>query len=124
MYLQHYLYLYLYVSTLQHLAKDCQVCFHGGLFANPVKPQRCTTEPVGPLDGINKDVSGAKLLLTIIPVYPVDFCHILWILHVATCFCPLLKTQHHCMCPNGSCNLPLASHPSPPTHTSLYTRHS
>ena len=43
--------------------KDGRVCFHRRPFANAVKPQRCTTEPVNPLDGINKDVSGAKLLL-------------------------------------------------------------
>ena len=85
-------------------AKDGQVCFHRRPFANPVKPQRCTTEPVRSLDGINKDVGGAKLLLTTTSVYPV---------HCA-CICPLLKTQHHCLCPNGRCNLPLASHPPPP----------
>ena len=83
------------------MAKDGQVCFHRRLFADPVKPQRCTTEPVWPLDGINKDVAGAKLLLRTTSVYPVD----------CTCICPLLKTQHHCLCPNGWCNLPSASHP-------------
>ena len=91
------------------MAKDSQVCFHKRLFADPVKPQRCTTETVRPLDGINKDVGGAKLLLTTISVYPVD----------CTCICPLLKTQHHCLCPNGRCNLLSASHPPhhpPPTH--------
>ena len=80
---------------------------------------KTTTEPVRPLDGINKESSGAKLLLTTTSVYPV---------HCA-CFCPLLKTQHHCLCPNGSCNLPLVSHPpcnSPPlsTRPPPYTRHS
>ena len=91
-------------SCTKHIAKDGQVCFHGGLFANTVKPQRCTTEPVRSLDGINKDVSDSKLLLTTTSSYPV---------HCA-CFSPLLKTQHHCLCPNGSCNPPSASHPSPP----------
>ena len=86
------------------MAKDGQVCFHRRLFADPVKPQRCTTEPVRPLDGINKDVGGAKLLLMTTSVYPVD----------CACICPLLKTQHHCLCPNGRCNLPSASHPPPP----------
>ena len=58
-----------------------------------------------PLDGINKaDAGGAKLLLTPTSVYPVD----------CTCICPLLKTQHHCLCPNGRCNPPSASHPPPP----------
>ena len=59
------------------MAKDGQVCFHRGLFANPVKPQRCTTEPVRSLDGINKDVDGAKLLLTPTSVYT------LWIVPVS-----------------------------------------
>ena len=93
------------------MAKDGQVCFHRRLFADPVKPQRCTTEPVRPLDGINKDVGGAKLLLTTTSVYPVD----------CTCICPLLKTQHHCLCPNGRCNPPLASHPpTPPSHPLIH----
>ena len=90
------------------MAKDGQVCFYRRLFADPVKPQRCTTEPVKPLDGINKDVGGAKLLLTTTSVYPVD----------CTCICHLLKTQHHCLCPNGRCNPPSASH-SPP-HTLIH----
>ena len=34
-----------------------------------VKPQRSTTEPVWLPDGINKDVSGAKLLLMTTSVY-------------------------------------------------------
>ena len=36
------------------------VLLHRRLFSDPVKPQRCTTEPVRPLDGINKDVGGAN----------------------------------------------------------------
>ena len=84
------------------MAKDGQVCFHRRLFADPVKPQRCTTEPVRPLDSINKDVGGAKLLLT---TTSVD----------CACICPLLKTQHYCLCPNGRCNPPSASHPPPAT---------
>ena len=67
------------------MAKDGQVCFYKGLFANPVKPLRCTTEPVRPLDGINKDVDGAKLLPMTTSVYPVDCA---W-------FYLLLKPQHH-----------------------------
>ena len=43
------------------MAKDGQVCFRRRLFADPGKPQRCIIEPVKPLDGINKDVGGAKL---------------------------------------------------------------
>ena len=90
------------------MAKDGQVSFRRGLFVNPIKPQRHTTEPVRPLDGINKDVSGVKLLLTITSVYPVH----------CTCFCPLLKTQHYCLCPNGRCNPPSAFHP--PTHPIIH----
>ena len=86
------------------MAKDGQVSFHRGLFTDPVKPQRYTTEPMRPLDGSNKDVGGAKLLLTTTSLYLVD----------CTCICPLLKTQHHCLCPNGSCNPPSASHSLPP----------
>ena len=56
------------------MAKDGQVCFHRRLFANPLKPQRCTTEPVRPLDGINKDVNGAKLLLMATSIYPCGLC--------------------------------------------------
>ena len=95
------------------MAKDGQVCFHRGLFVDPVKPQRFTTEPVRPLDGINKDVGGAKLFLTTTSVYPVDY----------TCICPLLKTQHHCLCPNGGCDPLSASHPLPPspTHPLIHT---
>ena len=92
------------------MAKDGQVCFHRKLFVNPVKPQRCTTKPVRPLDGINKDVGGAKLLLTTTSVY---------LVHCA-CICPLLKTQHHCLCPNGTCNPPAASHPPPPAHPLIH----
>ena len=87
--------------------------FTEGFFADPVKPQRCTTEPVRPLDGINKDVGGAKLLLTTTSVYPVD----------CTCICLLLKTQQHCLCPNGRCNPPSASHPLPPPLTPLPPAH-
>ena len=87
------------------MAKDGQVYFHRRLFVDPVKPHRCTTEPVRPLDGINKDVGDAKLLLMTASVYPVG----------CACICPLLKTQHHCLCPNGRCNPPLTSHPPTPT---------
>ena len=96
------------------MAKDGQVWFHRRLFANPVKPQRFTTEPVRPLDGNNKDVDGAKLLLTTTSVYPVD----------CACICPLLKTQHHCLCPNERCNPPSASHPPPTTPCPPPTPHS
>ena len=46
------------------MAIDAKSAFTEDFFVDPVKPQRCNTEPVRPLDGINKDVGGAKLLLT------------------------------------------------------------
>ena len=98
----------------KHMAKDGQVCFYRRLFADPVNPQRCTTEPVKPLHGTNKDVSCAKLLLMTTSVYLVN----------RACSCPLLKTQHHCLCPNRSCNPPLASQtplPLTPTHSFIHT---
>ena len=86
------------------MAKDGQVYVHRRYFVDPVKPKRCTTEPVRPLYGINKDLGGAKLLLNTTSVYPVD----------CACIYPLLKTQHHYLCPNGRCNPPSASHPHHP----------
>ena len=98
------------------MAKDGQVCFHRRHFTNPVKPQRCTAEPVEPLNGINEDVGGAKLLLTTTSACPVD----------CACFWPL-QTQHYCLCPNGSFDLHFASHPPPaplpPTHSLIHATH-
>ena len=37
---------------------DGQVCFHRWLFIDPIKPWKCTTGPMEPVNGINKDVSG------------------------------------------------------------------
>ena len=85
----------------KHMTKDGQVCFHRRLFADPVKPQRCTTESVRPLDGIDKDVGSAKLLLTTTSVYPVD----------CACIYPLLKTQNHCVLMEGVTHLWLPTHP-------------
>ena len=62
----------LHSSTTQHMAKDGQVCFHKRLLADPVNTRKYTTEPVKPLDGTNKGVSGAKLQLKTTSVYPVD----------------------------------------------------
>ena len=89
------------------MAKDGQVCFHRSLFCPSCKTTKVTTEPVRPLDGINKDVGGAKLLLMTTFTYPVH----------CVCICPLLKTQHHCLCPNEMCNPASAScqPPLPPT---------
>ena len=62
------------------------------LFADPVKQQRCTTGPVRPLDGINKDVCGAKLHPMAVFAYPVD----------CDCWCHLLDTHCCCMSPGGT----------------------
>ena len=92
-----------------------QVCFQKWTFANPVKSPKCTTGSLEPVNGINKDVSGARLLPTTVLTYLVD-----WV-----CFCHWLKTQHYCLCPNGSYNLPLATHPpSPTTYPLPITCHS
>ena len=63
------------------------------------------------VNGINKDVYSVKLLQTTVLPYPVD----------CVCFCDLLKTQHCCLCPNGSYNPPLAALPP---HHSLHPTHS
>ena len=41
-------------------------------FVDPVKPQRYTIGSVKPVNGINKDISGARLLPMTISTYPVD----------------------------------------------------
>ena len=87
---------------------DGQVCFHTRPFAIPVRPLRCTTGPLGPVNGINKDVSGTRLLPTTVSTYPMD-----WV-----CFCHLLNTQHCCLCPGGSFNPPSAAHPVQEYHIS------
>ena len=86
------------------LAIDGHVFFHSWLFADPVKPWKCTTGTVEPVSGINKDMSGAKLLLTTISTYSVNCVR----------FCHLMKTQHCCLCTIARHNLPLAAHPPPP----------
>ena len=101
----------------KHMTKDDQGCFHRRLFANLVKPQRCTTKPVKPLDGIDKDVSSAKLLLMTTSIYPVDCAR----------FSPLLRHSTTCcvLSPMEAVTrlwLPTYLHhptPLPPTH--LYT---
>ena len=95
------------------MAKDGQVCFHRRIFAT-VKPQRCTTEPVRLLDGINKDVSGATLLLKITTVYPVN-CSIYW--RHSTTVCVLMVVLIRLWLPT------YPRHPlAPPTHR-FYTYH-
>ena len=48
-----------------HMAIDGQVCFHRWPFAVPVRPPRCTKGSVGPVNGINKDVSNANNCLVL-----------------------------------------------------------
>ena len=90
------------------MAIDSQVCFHRWLFANPVKPRRCITGPVGPLGSTNQNWLGAKLLPMAVLIYPVVCVHP----------CRLLKTQHHCLWSNGRENL-LSACPPTPTHSPL-----
>ena len=88
---------------------DGQVCFHRQPFATPVRPLRCTTGSLGPVNGINKDVSSTRLLPTTVSTYPVN-----WI-----CFCHLLKTQYCCLCPITHLQLPTCPTLFPPTHPPL-----
>ena len=108
-------------NNTKHIALDGQVCFHWRLIADPVKPPWCNIGSVGPVDGTNKDVTCARLLPMTISTCPVD-----WVP-----FCHSLKTQHCCMCPYGSFNLPPATHPPsthptppPPTHSPPITCYS
>ena len=90
-----------YPETPNTLTIDGQACFHRRLFADPVKPLRCTTGSVEPVNGNNKDVGEAmQTAASNCLNYPVD-----WI-----CFCYLLKIQHCCLCPNGSYNPPPATY--------------
>ena len=66
----------------KHMAIDGQVCFHIWLFANPIKPLRYTTGFVEPVNGFNKDMSGARLLPMTVLTYLVVKLIILEILNV------------------------------------------
>ena len=81
-------------------------------FCQPVRPLSCTVGSLGPVNGINKDVSGTRLLPTTVLTYPMD-----WV-----CFCHLLNTQHCCLCPYGSFSPPPATHPPPPPTPTPPTR--
>ena len=90
----------------KHMAIDGQVCFRVWPFAFPVKSLRCTTGWLGLVNGINKDVSGARLLSI-----TVSTCPVAWV-----CFFHFLKTQNCCLCPNGRYRLLSDTHlPPPPT---------
>jgi len=62
----HYLVI---IATLKHslprhsdtIAIDKKVCFYRQLFADPIKPHRTKTDPVGPLGCINRVACGPKL---------------------------------------------------------------
>ena len=54
------------------MAIDGQVCFHRQLFADPVKSPRYTVGFLEPVNGINKDVSGARLLPKTVSTYFVN----------------------------------------------------
>ena len=59
-----------YPDTLSsYMDVDGQVCYYRQLFANPVKPQGCTTGPLVPLRGTIKTVCSAKLLAMTIWAY-------------------------------------------------------
>ena len=96
-----------------------QVCFHGRLFADCVKPSWCITGPTGPLGSTNQNWLCAKLLPIAVSIYPVVCVH----------SCCLLGAQHYCLCSNGSVCLPGACHPPtrtapphpPPTHPPIST---
>ena len=60
------------LTNTKHMAIDGRVCFHIWPFAVPVKPSRYTTGSLGVVNGINKNVSGARLLTMTISTYPVD----------------------------------------------------
>ena len=91
-------------STCMVIDIDSQVCFHKW---DPVKLCWGITGPVEPLGSTNQSLWDAKLLPMSVSTYPVDCVHL----------CHLLRTQYHCLCPNGGENLPLAC---PPTHPLIH----
>ena len=93
-------------TDINCLTIDSQVCFHGRLFADCVKPSWCITRPTGPLGSTNQNWLCAKLLPIAVSIYPV----------VCVNSCRLLGTQHYSLCSNGSVCPPSACHPPPPTH--------
>ena len=87
------------------MAVDGQVCFHGWLFADPVKLCWCITGPVGPLGSTNQNWLCVRLLPMAVLVHLVVCVH----------FCCLLGTQHYCLWPNGREDQPSACPPTPTT---------
>ena len=79
------------------MAVDGQVYFHRWLFIVPVRPPRCTSGSLGPMNGINKDVSGTRLLPMTVSTYPVNwvcFCHLHW--RHSTVVCVLMEGTYVC----------------------------
>ena len=77
---------------------DSQICFHRRLFADLVKSSWYITGPVGSLGSTNQNWLDAKLLAMAALIYPVVCIHP----------CCLLRTQQHCLWPNGRKSLPSA----------------
>ena len=95
------------------LPRNTKVCFHRWLFANPIKPLRYTTGFVEPVNGFNKDVSGARLLPMTVLTYLVvkliilEIPNVQWTLFIthsrllfyfmfctrSICFCTIYRLQ-------------------------------
>ena len=94
------------------LAIDSQVCFHGQLFADLVKPSWCITGPTGPLGSTNQNWLCAKLLQWLSQ-------SILWFMYI-----PVICWEHSttvCSLMAVIARLRLATHahhPTPLTHPS------
>ena len=93
---------------------DSQVCFHKWPFLSLSNREgMCTIGSVEPLNGINKDVCGAKLREpTTVSVYPVD----------CDCLCHLLDTQYitACVLMEALARLRLPTHPPSPLPPTSY----
>ena len=96
-----------------YVAMDSQVCFQWQFIADSVKPPWCTTGSVGLMNGINKDMTGARLLPT-----TVSTCAVNWVP-----FCHLPKIQYCFLCPymEGLTCLRLPTHPLHTPHPFLLT---
>ena len=64
-----YVYTCMLPRNTKHIAINYQVCFHRWFYAGPIKLQKCTTGSVELVEGINKDVSSARLLPMTVSTY-------------------------------------------------------
>ena len=68
-------------------------------FLEPIKPWRYTTGHVEPMNGINKDVCGAKLQPMTVLACPVNWdclCHLFWTHSITVCvLCSVLFCCHY-----------------------------